>query len=968
MGVALGRRRIAQPTPQALCEEFAHIFGETEATTEQEWWRILAQKEAPPAALCLSGGGIRSATFALGVLQGLQRNEKLSEFDYISTVSGGGYIGSWLSRWHAGETDETGERSARNIGDALREPPDQTRPSRHPLRRLRSFSNFLAPSLGFSLDALTFGTIFLRNLFFNLAFWIPLLLLMALFPHSVMAVIAWAGVDKDSPLPVLQIAAFGVPAIALGIWLGAAAATLAAGWQLQEQQREWLARAATVPLLFGIPWLLLFVVFYFIPVLILGWVTTLAPAYLAPITVSGGSMLALLASLAGFWSEYGGQLRHHVSSASAALGRRFLDLIAALALLVLAVGAAISVDAILTVGEPKKQALYFAQIYSNHKTAIAEMVAILLGIALLAGGLVGVNRFSLHAIYGNRLVRAYLGSGREERNTSSFNDFDPSDNLAMSELPARPFHIINMTLNLARTSADSRDWQERKGASFTASPLHCGSSLTGYVDSDMMGGTHGMTLGRAMTISGAAASPNMGYYGSSIVALLMTILNIRLGWWVPNPREVASFPSGINKGEPSFGFWYVLKEALSGTNYTSNWLYLSDGGHFENLGLYEMVRRRCRRIVVIDGGCDGEFQYGDLHNAIRKIAVDLAVPIRLPVDLPGQLAGENQTRIAVGKIEYSALGDGYPDGELTIIKPVLTGSEPPALRAYAEESREWGQTFPHHSTLDQFFNETQFESYRQLGEWSVNDLIAGPEPSDPETTQRGRVRSTPRLIDDRRPSSNTPVAPASLQGFDVVRDMLKSLSPSQAVIGAVAAAALAGGAAQLGSRTVDVGSQAVGDAASKVKELFGVPEEQTPDSITVPPVVRNPNSESDEVVIEEDDPRIDPTCDDPANSDCKLPVTDSNGGAGSTSDGTNLNGELLDEVRSLREAIGSLAERQRPAADLSILNARLEAIEGAIRAPRETPKGETLAPDLKAIRQELSGIRAQLKPAIGGTR
>ena len=121
-----------------------------------------------------------------------------------------------------------------------------------------------------------------------------------------------------------------------------------------------------------------------------------------------------------------------------------------------------------------------------------------------------------------------------------------------------------------------------------------------------------------MAISGAAASPNMGYHSSPPVGLVMTLFNVRLGWWLGNPaRQARPYRREGPRWGPCGGQAVVSRP--SATTDDSPYVYLSDGGHFENLGLYEMLRRRCRFIVVIDAGCDPDFTFEDLGNAVRKI-------------------------------------------------------------------------------------------------------------------------------------------------------------------------------------------------------------------------------------------------------------------------------------------------------------------------------------------------------------
>ena len=154
------------------------------------------------------------------------------------------------------------------------------------------------------------------------------------------------------------------------------------------------------------------------------------------------------------------------------------------------------------------------------------------------------------------------------------------------------------------------------------------------------------------------------------------------------------------------------------TSETERWVYLSDGGHFENLGVYEMVRRRCRVIVVSDASCDPGYKFDDLGNALRKIWIDLGVRIemngldRLKKRFKGRPTPAAQEPYwAVGRIRYNAADDGGADGLLLYLKSGLHGTEPMDVLSYALTH----PTFPHETTTNQFFTKSQFESYRMLG-------------------------------------------------------------------------------------------------------------------------------------------------------------------------------------------------------------------------------------------------------------
>jgi hypothetical protein len=311
----------------------------------------------------------------------------------------------------------------------------------------------------------------------------------------------------------------------------------------------------------------------------------------------------------------------------------------------------------------------------------------------------------------------------------------------------RPFHIVNMALNIVSTN--NLAWQERKAESFTVSPLHSGTACKRdeanqtdgafrpsrkYGDKD-----HGISVGTAVAISGAAASPNMGYHSSPVVTFLMALFNVRLGWWLGNPGkegEKTYWRQGLKiyRSEgPPIAIQPLLAELFGLTTDDKPYIYLSDGGHFENLGLYEMVRRRCRLIVVSDAGCDPDFKFEDLGNAVRKIKLDLGVTIRFHGIEKLKTRSKDGVDVdpktpyhAVGEIDYPAAD--RVSGEQTVekglilyIKPACHGTEEADIRSYATEHPD----FPHQSTAEQWFSESQFESYRALGFEIVDGLLSG---------------------------------------------------------------------------------------------------------------------------------------------------------------------------------------------------------------------------------------------------
>ena len=196
----------------------------------------------------------------------------------------------------------------------------------------------------------------------------------------------------------------------------------------------------------------------------------------------------------------------------------------------------------------------------------------------------------------------------------------------------------------------------------------------------------------------------MGYHTSPVVAFLLTVFNVRLGWWFPNPKE-----SGIKSPSPWFSLRYLVKELFGGADDKSNYLMISDGGHFENLAAYELIRRRCRVIIISDAECDPKLQFEGLGTLIRMCEVDFNARITLDVDAIrlGRKSKWSGLRYAVGQIDY---GSGIA-GVLIYLKASMTGREDSAVLQYKSSHPD----FPHESTSDQFYGEDQFESYRRLG-------------------------------------------------------------------------------------------------------------------------------------------------------------------------------------------------------------------------------------------------------------
>lgn len=368
------------------------------------------------------------------------------------------------------------------------------------------------------------------------------------------------------------------------------------------------------------------------------------------------------------------------------------------------------------------------------------LLACSLAIFAISGAVLDSNEFSLHGFYRDRIVRSYLGASNADSPAA-----DSTWNIRTDDVPLHclaqsvkhggaPFHIINTAVNLF--GSKDLQVQQRSCDSFVLTPTGCGSWATNYAPMPT-----GLYLGSAVAASGAAVSSNMGMATrGSTLAALMTVFNLRLGFWFGNPRKNAQL-----RKRPTFAPSLLLLEGFSMTNENRQFVNLSDGGHFDNLGLYELIRRRCKFIIVLDAECDENYGFESLEQVIRFVRIDFNVHIDIDFQKIAPLAGSTfaSAHWVLGAIDYSQVtpGTGHdrglsPHGEaktgyLLYIKSSLRVPEESThmsrdVIGYAKRH----PNFPHEPTSDQFFSEAQFESYRELGHCIANQLLknwTGPE-------------------------------------------------------------------------------------------------------------------------------------------------------------------------------------------------------------------------------------------------
>jgi hypothetical protein len=474
------------------------------------------------------------------------------------------------------------------------------------------------------------------------------------------------------------------------------------------------------------------------------------------------------------------------------LGFKPLDLVAFIAaplsmvgiLLCVSNAASLALDALYRAADslPDAALPHWAQFATQYWAIDVACCLVALAIAVVFGWRVDINEFSMQSFYRNRLSRCYLGATAPDRQADPFSGFDTRAKLWVPNrieqslrqkstqrvqprvrdlLPREylsvhgeqgeyegPFPIFCTTINL--TTGEDLATQERKGASFAFTPLYAGYSIpwtdakednrrgsmvsyNGFVSTEDYAYLEGgIGLDTAVAISGAAANPNMGYNSNPAMAFLMTFFNVRLGWWISNPRRENRWFAGRHRPTPHFAALYLFRELFGAVNDAAPYVNLSDGGHFENMGLYELVRRRCRYIVVCDAEEDCDMKFEGIGAAITKCRSDFGAEIDLdlrPLQMD-EKTGTSSAHCVVGTITYppppgvvreadvstpcecmqGADADPY-EGIIVYMKTSLVGDEPPDLMTYKLKH----PVFPQDSTANQWFLETQFEAYRRLG-------------------------------------------------------------------------------------------------------------------------------------------------------------------------------------------------------------------------------------------------------------
>jgi hypothetical protein len=730
--------------------------------------RAAARSRAPSVAdgmtgLALSGGGIRSATFCLGVLQALNAAKILHKIDYLSTVSGGGYIGTSMTVAMSTSPAKKAEcfpfgRTGQEVGET-----DET-------RHLRDNSRYLVQN-GF-WSVLSAAAIYLRGIVMNIIIVLPFLLAAA-------AVLVFLKPDTralDSTprslmfLPeALRASGWPLSLVGLGVFtlfLILYAFGVSISPILEKTTRQLFAKVATIililcalPVLFETHFAVLRIMFGAHDVAeqpshlfdsfkqIVAWATPVVAATLPFVRqISEKAVSSAKSGFSDVVSKWSSRLVLIVVAA-------VVPLLLWLSMLQLAYWA-IGVSAC-TASWAAGCVAWGSDTWDHAPSLIASAIGHPLGLDSAA---ITARAAAVYAVPAVQLYRDRLGSAFLFRRDGpkGAEVLEGADTFKFTEItPGRsPYHLVNAALNLP--GSDFANRRGRNADFFMFSRLFTGSEATGYVSTKLVEDmTDGLNVGTAMAISGAAAAPNMGMASMRPLSATIALLNVRLGRWLRHPADILRYRNSDRfmrwwRGTP--GPIYLMREAFfkSGANVEergadagpAGFVFLTDGGHIENLGVYELLRRRCAVIVAVDAEADPDFVFGSLVQLERFARIDLGVRITMdwaPIGEGSRAVSENMKKklraakpgphVALGLIDYPpSPGDvGKPaareKGVLIYIKSSVSGDESDYVTAYKSANKD----FPQESTMEQLFSEEQFEAYRALGEHIARRFVGGDD-------------------------------------------------------------------------------------------------------------------------------------------------------------------------------------------------------------------------------------------------
>lgn len=672
--------------------------------------------------ICCSGGGVRSASFSLGALQALQDEEVLGKADYLASVSGGGYTAAAMTM----------------VADS----PGRVFTGGHPLpfapgspeeRYLRNRSSYLAPGI---TGKLRLVANLLRGLLLNVLVAGAVLViggmslgwltskLDTLSDDAVMWIRSWI------PMGLLALIGLGL------LYRGTTRARSTRGEDIELRSMRLVGKVAIGMLALCAvgPWTV-----HLVEDIAArnGWVTDVVnwlydlvgekPEDAAP--VSTLARLGAVVAALGLPTLLAGAARTVFADAGGVLGRIAVWLVVPLA--------SITVVLIAAVGWVNGVS------YPERGVLVGAIVAVL-GAFLVAD----INAGSMHRFYKRRLCTAFA---LERVWRKSNGDIDRgADQPAGATLDAieRDYDkLVKLSAAMGHDVGRKQRWPQlvlcaaanigdetvtppgRNAVTFTFDSKWIGGPQVGYAPTstyeDVLGKVRGedVTIPAAMAISGAALSPCMGVMTKRYLRTLLTLVNARLGVWLPSPRWISTHTAAdAKRARPTFG--WLLREMNGRNKHDADFLYVTDGGHWENLGLVELLRRGCTTIYCIDASGDKEETFFTIGQAISMARSELGVEIDLHPDemRPDPIdALYSQKDYVLGTYTFTQVpGSPHPvTGRIAFIKAQVTADAPWDVRAYKEDD----PAFPNHSLIEQMFADKTFESYRALGYHSARKAV-----------------------------------------------------------------------------------------------------------------------------------------------------------------------------------------------------------------------------------------------------
>lgn len=746
---AVSRRSVWPETP------VSHEEAETRPADAAARWRYASH--LPPTrkpggvGICVSGGGIRSACVTLGALQALRKHQILQRADYLVSVSGGGYmVGAFQLALQPGGDPPI------HAGD----PADVFAPGSVEVDHLRRHGKYIAESTREWIAALL---IVMRNLLASLVLLYAIVVVTGLAFHGFYTLVPVAAIGElraelderstaqHEDTDASEDESFELLPEPVALTLGAVLSVAAALWM----PTLWLTRPLWNRALLGgaravaVAAAAIATVAVVVPAL--GWLAVriiIVGDVGIPRVVSVGGLasaltyVSVLATILWRHRERIGETGRRFSRFRAGVQPLEREVATGLVqrLIVWLVLLVLGVLALLLLG---------ATVVEASRWSPWAVLGLPLGLAV-AFVTVDQTALSLHPFYRRRLASAFAVRRHHMRGGSVARPYDfvrerttlstYANNADRDGMP----HVIFGAA--AAMSGNDRTPPGRRAVSFTFSHDYIGGPDVGWVRTEAL--ERGMndrfrrdlTVQSAMAISGAAFASSMGSQADSFQTLF-AISNARLGTWLPNPAFLAEMADRrfrwTDQSVPRIrGLRYLLREVFGSYPFDDPMLLCSDGGHYENLGLVELLRHRCETIYCIDSSGDSPPFATTLAEAITLAREELGVRIELhegrddgmdlvpgsaePLKPPEPLVALNarlsKNAVVTGDILYPESADdaGAPRrGRIVVAKASLTADMPYNLLAYAIDNT----TFPRRSTADQWFDVGQFDAYRELGQY-----------------------------------------------------------------------------------------------------------------------------------------------------------------------------------------------------------------------------------------------------------